>query len=246
MSGAPLPSSFDENTEFYEENRWQKFSRRLKEEPLIPLGCALTCWALYGATRSIRRGDHATTNRMFRARIYAQGFTLLCLVAGSYYYAEDREKRKVFDGVKSEQRAREKNEKWIRELEARDREDQEEKQAKMRRLEGRLAKVGKETKEASVEGRLAKVGKETKEASVEGRLAKVGKETKEALGEGRLVKGGKETKEASVEGKLVRGGKETKKGSMEMPVGAAKSALERSEEKWKGGVLEAAMELWWK
>ena len=102
------------------------------------IGCALTCWALLGATRSIRRGDHATTNRMFRARIYAQGFTLLCLVAGSYYYAEDRDKRKVFEGVKAEQRAREKNEKWIRELEARDREDREERESRIRRLEGRL------------------------------------------------------------------------------------------------------------
>ena len=74
---------------------------------------------------------------MFRARIYAQGFTLLCLVAGSYYYAEDRDKRKVFDGVKAEQRAREKNEKWIRELEARDREDREERELRIRRLEKR-------------------------------------------------------------------------------------------------------------
>lgn len=24
--------------DFYEENRWQKFGRKLKEEPLIPLG----------------------------------------------------------------------------------------------------------------------------------------------------------------------------------------------------------------
>ncbi|MCJ1419675.1 Respiratory supercomplex factor 1, mitochondrial [Xylographa parallela] len=137
MSNAPLPSSFDGNYDFYEENRWQKFTRRLKEEPLIPLGCALTCWALLGATKSIRRGDHETTNRMFRARIYAQGFTLLCLVAGSYYYAEDRDKRKVFDGVKAEQRAKEKNEKWIRELEARDREDREERELRIRRLEKR-------------------------------------------------------------------------------------------------------------
>lgn len=78
---------------------------------------------------------------MFRARIYAQGFTLLCLIAGSYYYAEDRDKRKVFNGVKAEKRAREKNEKWIRELEARDREDREEKATRIRRLEGRMANL---------------------------------------------------------------------------------------------------------
>ena len=63
---------------------------------------------------------------MFRARIYAQGFTLLAIVAGSFYYAEDRERRKEYEGVKTAQKAREKNEAWIRELEARDREDREE------------------------------------------------------------------------------------------------------------------------
>ena len=63
---------------------------------------------------------------MFRARIYAQGFTLVAIVAGGFYYAEDREKRKEYEGVKTAQKAREKNEAWIRELEARDREDREE------------------------------------------------------------------------------------------------------------------------
>ncbi|PSS15338.1 hypothetical protein M430DRAFT_77085, partial [Amorphotheca resinae ATCC 22711] len=125
MSSDPLPSSFDDNADFYEENRWQKFSRRLKEEPLIPLGCALTCMALLGATRSIRAGDHNRTNRMFRARIYAQGFTIVAMVAGSMYWQTDRQKRKEFEGVIAERKAREKNQAWIRELEARDEEEKE-------------------------------------------------------------------------------------------------------------------------
>ncbi|PMD24500.1 hypothetical protein NA56DRAFT_594749 [Hyaloscypha hepaticicola] len=125
MSNTPLPSSFDGNDEFYEENRWQKFSRRLKEEPLIPLGCVLTCMALFGASRSIRTGDHNRTNRMFRARIYAQGFTLVAMIAGSMYWQSDRQKRKEFDKLVEERKAREKNEAWIRELEARDEEEKE-------------------------------------------------------------------------------------------------------------------------
>ncbi|KAE9366672.1 hypothetical protein N431DRAFT_487205 [Stipitochalara longipes BDJ] len=125
MSNTPLPSSFDGNSEFYEENRWQKFSRRLKEEPLIPLGCVLTCVALFGASRSIRAGDHNRTNRMFRARIYAQGFTLVAMIAGSMYWQTDRQKRKEFDKVVEERKAREKNEAWIRELEARDEEEKD-------------------------------------------------------------------------------------------------------------------------
>jgi len=136
MSNTPLPSSFDGNSDFYEENRWQKFSRRLKEEPLIPLGCVLTCWALLGATRSIRSGDHNRTNRMFRARIYAQGFTIVAMVAGSMYWQKDRDKRKEFEGVLAEKKAKERNEAWIRELEARDLEDREMKAARQARRNG--------------------------------------------------------------------------------------------------------------
>lgn len=44
----------DVHSDFFEESRVQKIKRRLIEEPLIPLGCALTVWALLEATKSIR------------------------------------------------------------------------------------------------------------------------------------------------------------------------------------------------
>jgi len=139
MSNPQLPSSFDNNNDFYEENRWEKLSRRLKEEPLIPIGCLLTCFALYGATKSIRAGDHQRANRMFRARIYAQGFTLLALVAGSMYWQGDRNKRKEFDAAVAERKGKEKNEAWIRELEARDREEKELQRLRETRRQDRLS-----------------------------------------------------------------------------------------------------------
>lgn len=123
MSDAPLPSSFDGNEDFYSENRWQKLTRRLREEPLIPLGCLLTCWALLGASRAMKAGDHQTTNRMFRRRIYAQGFTIVAMAAGSMYWQEDREKRKEYDTLQQQKKAQEKRDAWLRELEARDEED---------------------------------------------------------------------------------------------------------------------------
>lgn len=103
----------------------------------MPVGLALTCYALYGATKSIRRGDKYQTNRFFRARVYAQGFTLLCIVVGSIYWKEDRDKRKHYQGLLGEKRAREKKEAWIRELEARDREDELERQKTRARRESR-------------------------------------------------------------------------------------------------------------
>lgn len=38
ISGRPLPSSFDEDDEFYNESGLQKVLRRMKREPLVPLG----------------------------------------------------------------------------------------------------------------------------------------------------------------------------------------------------------------
>ena len=73
----------------------------------------------------MRAGDHNRTNRMFRARIYAQGFTIVAMVAGSAYWQTDRQKRKEFEGAVAERKAQEKSEAWIRELEARDEEEKE-------------------------------------------------------------------------------------------------------------------------
>jgi len=74
---------------------------------------------------------------MFRARLYAQGFTLVAMIAGSMYWKSDRQKRKEFDSVVKERKAKEKNELWIKELEARDEEEKAiraERERKMRRL----------------------------------------------------------------------------------------------------------------
>ena len=60
---------------------------------------------------------------MFRARIAAQGFTVVAMVAGGMYYAEDRNKQKELWKLKEQQNAEEKREKWIKELEARDEEE---------------------------------------------------------------------------------------------------------------------------
>ncbi|SMQ49578.1 unnamed protein product [Zymoseptoria tritici ST99CH_1A5] len=139
INTAPPPSSFDGNEDFYEESRLAKFRRKLLEEPLIPLGCALTCWALFEATRSIKSGDRYRTNRMFRRRIYAQGFTLLAMIAGSAYWEGDRKKRKQYDGLVEEKKTKEKHEAWLRELEIRDEEEQELRKMRNRLMQSKTA-----------------------------------------------------------------------------------------------------------
>lgn len=73
----------------------------------------------------MKAGDKYRTNRMFRRRIYAQGFTILAMVAGSAYWESDRAKRKQYEGLVDEKKKKEKHEAWLRELEARDQEEQE-------------------------------------------------------------------------------------------------------------------------
>lgn len=62
-------------------------------------------------------------NRMFRARIYAQFFTLFAVVAGGMYYKTDRKQRREFEKKVEERKAQEKKDAWLRELEAREKED---------------------------------------------------------------------------------------------------------------------------
>lgn len=86
-----------------------------------------------------RAGDHHRTNRMFRRRIYAQGFTLLAMVAGSVYWEKDRSKRKEYDELMTEKKRTEKRDAWIRELEIRDAEDTERRNMRDRLAKGRAA-----------------------------------------------------------------------------------------------------------
>jgi len=128
-------------SDFYNERPLQKVVRRLKEEPLIPLGCILTVVAFTNAYRATRRGDHAQVQKMFRARVAAQAFTVVAIVAGGAYYQQDRQKQKEVWKQKEQQEAEEKRQKWIRELEIRDEED--------RSLKERLEKRKKRAAERS-------------------------------------------------------------------------------------------------
>lgn len=73
---------------------------------------------------------------MFRRRIYAQGFTILAMVGGSAYWESDRAKRKEFDGLVADKQKKERHEAWLKELEARDEEEQE-----LRALRDKLMKA---------------------------------------------------------------------------------------------------------
>lgn len=76
---------------------------------------------------------------MFRRRIYAQFFTIAAIVAGSAYWSQDRSKRAEFEKVEKERLAVERRERWLAELDARDREDREIREQLRESRERRLA-----------------------------------------------------------------------------------------------------------
>ncbi|PNY29847.1 Respiratory supercomplex factor 1, mitochondrial [Tolypocladium capitatum] len=154
-----MPSSFDDNQDFYNERPMQKVFRKIKEEPLVPLGTSpklrigLTVFAFVNAYRALRRGDSQQANKMFRARVAAQGFTVIAMVAGSMYYSRDREKTKELRKLKEQRDAEEKRQKWIRELEVRD----DEEKAMKARLEKRIHR-GQAKPDGEVESATATQG----------------------------------------------------------------------------------------
>ncbi|KAG0737580.1 hypothetical protein G6F57_004629 [Rhizopus arrhizus] len=78
------------------ETQLDKMKRKCREEPFVPAGVALTCFALIAATVGLKMGNRAYANNMFRLRVAAQGFTVLAMVGGSIYY-EQQKKNKESD-----------------------------------------------------------------------------------------------------------------------------------------------------
>ncbi|KAF8803367.1 hypothetical protein BYT27DRAFT_7235132 [Phlegmacium glaucopus] len=60
-----------------------KFTRKFKENPWVPLGCLATCGALIMSAAKMRAGKSTSMNHWLRARVVLQGVTLVALLAGS-------------------------------------------------------------------------------------------------------------------------------------------------------------------
>ena len=130
----------------------------------MPLGCGLTVWAIVGATRSMRKGDHKMTNVYFRRRLYAQAFTIAVLVAGNMYWQKDRVKRKEYEKKVAEKERMDKRERWLRELEMRDEEDKAWKERMAKRARGAAEEVKSEAR--GVTDMVAEKTRELKDKTV--------------------------------------------------------------------------------
>ncbi|KAE8269693.1 hypothetical protein A4X09_0g2643 [Tilletia walkeri] len=94
QESAPSPptKTFDTSDDAFQSELIEpprvKLIRKLKEQPLVPIGSLLTCAALIAASHQLRKGNREQFNRALRWRVGFQGLTVVAAVAGSLYYAQ--------------------------------------------------------------------------------------------------------------------------------------------------------------
>ncbi|XP_018335829.1 HIG1 domain family member 2A, mitochondrial isoform X2 [Agrilus planipennis] len=65
-----------------QETVLEKFNRKFKENPFVPIGCLATATALVVGLWSFKAGKRKLSQYMMRTRILAQGFTVFAIVLG--------------------------------------------------------------------------------------------------------------------------------------------------------------------
>ncbi|XP_074504365.1 HIG1 domain family member 2A, mitochondrial [Sebastes fasciatus] len=71
----PLPRAKDETFK-------EKFMRKTKENPFVPIGCLATAGALIYGLRAFNQGKTRQSQLLMRGRIFAQGFTVVAIIFG--------------------------------------------------------------------------------------------------------------------------------------------------------------------
>ncbi|XP_011302272.1 HIG1 domain family member 2A [Fopius arisanus] len=65
-----------------DETMTEKIIRKCKLQPLVPIGCLATTTALGFGFWTLKTGDRLMSQYMMRARVVAQGFTILVAAIG--------------------------------------------------------------------------------------------------------------------------------------------------------------------
>ncbi|XP_032688921.1 HIG1 domain family member 2A, mitochondrial [Odontomachus brunneus] len=67
------------------ETIYDKALRKMRENPLVPIGAFATTVALSVGLFSFYQGKTRMQQLMMRTRVGAQGFTIICMVAGLFF-----------------------------------------------------------------------------------------------------------------------------------------------------------------
>ncbi|KAM4747632.1 HIG1 domain family member 2A, mitochondrial [Rhinophrynus dorsalis] len=79
---APVIEGFTPSTYRDAEGFKNKFIRKMKENPFVPIGCLATAGALTYGLISFKQGKTQQSQMMMRTRIGAQGFTVVAILFG--------------------------------------------------------------------------------------------------------------------------------------------------------------------
>ncbi|XP_014911258.1 HIG1 domain family member 2A, mitochondrial [Poecilia latipinna] len=83
-SQAPVIEGFTPITLGKNESFKEKFMRKTKENPFVPIGCAATAGALIYGLRAFHQGKTRQSQLLMRGRIFAQGFTVFAIIVGIF------------------------------------------------------------------------------------------------------------------------------------------------------------------
>ncbi|XP_073343004.1 HIG1 domain family member 2A, mitochondrial [Pagrus major] len=84
FSQPPVIEGFDPLPRVKDETFKEKFLRKTKENPFVPLGCLGTAGALMYGLRAFHQGKTRQSQLLMRGRIFAQGFTVCAIIFGVF------------------------------------------------------------------------------------------------------------------------------------------------------------------
>ncbi|XP_066572671.1 HIG1 domain family member 2A, mitochondrial [Amia ocellicauda] len=82
LSQPPVIEGFTPLPRPREEGFKDKFIRKTKENPFVPIGCLGTAGALTYGLIAFKHGKTRQSQLSMRARIFAQGFTVVAILVG--------------------------------------------------------------------------------------------------------------------------------------------------------------------
>ncbi|KAF0267565.1 hypothetical protein FOG51_00914 [Hanseniaspora uvarum] len=125
-----MPSSFDhlDHDQKMKMEYTELVAQKCRDNPFVPIGILTTIVTVTIAVTKMKSGNKATANKWFTARVASQGATLLAVVLGGSYegrkaYMKGQEAPRSIDEIQQEKlqnKAKERENLWIQELERRD------------------------------------------------------------------------------------------------------------------------------
>uniref|UniRef100_A0A3Q3W5Y1 HIG1 domain-containing protein n=1 Tax=Mola mola TaxID=94237 RepID=A0A3Q3W5Y1_MOLML len=84
FSQPPMIEGFSPLPRVKEETFKEKFIRKTKENPFVPIGSVATAGALLYGLRAFHQGKTRQSQLLMRGRIFAQGFTVVAIIFGVF------------------------------------------------------------------------------------------------------------------------------------------------------------------